>query len=137
MTSVDSADASSRIRGIAMPFRIEPGTGRVAQSSGRAKLRENLLHLLRTSVGERFLRRDYGAGLRDVLQEPHAEAMQALIERRVVAAVGRFEPRVAIQEILVERRGDTVVAELVYRIGTDAEPDHVAVPLDVADGGGR
>ena len=120
----------SEAQGCSAPFRIDPRSGRVVQVGGAEKVKENLVVLLLTSVGERFMRRDYGAGLRELVHEPAGEALDALLERRIAAAVGRFEPRVALEDVLVERRDGRVVAELVYRLRDDGATDRVAVPLD-------
>lgn len=127
----------SEVHGFSTPFRIDPGSGRVARASGEAKIEENLVHLLLTSTGERFMRRGYGGGLRELIHEPNDDALRALVERRVAAAVGQFEPRVVTEDVIVERRGDAVVVELVYRHRETGHGDRVTVPLDVLEVGGR
>ena len=53
------------LHGFSIPFRIDPATGGVAvQENELEKLKENMIHILLTGIGERVMRRDYGAGLR-------------------------------------------------------------------------
>jgi phage baseplate assembly protein W len=48
--------------GVAFPFRIDPVTGGVQRQSGDDKLRSNVIHIIMTNIGERLMRRGYGAG---------------------------------------------------------------------------
>jgi Bacteriophage baseplate protein W len=121
-------------RGFAFPFRIDPSTGGVAASAGDRKLRDNLLLLLQVELGERLLRRDYGAGLGGLLQEPINTPFFALIRSQIARAVARYEPRVEIVELRVEASTDTgeVRADLTYLVRATRTPARASVALRVA-----
>ncbi|GLZ78616.1 hypothetical protein Afil01_34230 [Actinorhabdospora filicis] len=72
-------------RGMSMPFRVTGG--RIAQTSGTAKITEDLRHLLSTRLGERVLRRRYGGGVHARLQDPNDHTLRSLIRREIEGAL--------------------------------------------------
>ena len=46
------------VRGTAFPFRIDPGTGRVAMTDGEAKIGDNIRLVIGTRLGERPMLRE-------------------------------------------------------------------------------
>ena len=90
---------TDRIFGFAFPFRLESGA--VATTSNIAKLNDNIAHLLLTTVGERVMLRNYGAGLRQLLHDPNNDAMRAIVQHQVAKAIGTYEPRVLVQAVNV------------------------------------
>ena len=118
-------DPDREPRGFAFPFRVASaaagGSGGVAWAEGREKLRDNLLQLLQTNPGERVMRRSYGGGLRDLVQDPNDDVLRALAQHRIGRAIAETEPRIALQRVLVQ--GDasdpgraTLLAELMYEV---------------------
>jgi phage baseplate assembly protein W len=87
--------------GFSFPFRIDPATGGVAKSSGARKLRENLLFLLQSEIGERVLRRGFGAGLRGLVHEPMGSAFFALVKGQIIQAIALYEPRIELSGLEV------------------------------------
>ena len=62
---------NQKINGFSIPFRLNPASGGVVAESGGEKLKENIVHILMTRVGERVMRRKYGGGLRELLHDPN------------------------------------------------------------------
>lgn len=125
-------------RGFAFPFRIslasDGGTGGVAWAEGRDKLRDNVMQLLQTNPGERVMRRTYGGGLRDLVQDPNDDVLRALAQHRIGKAVAEAEPRILLQRVSVDQdQSDagmaTVVAELTYEVRRTHQPGLMTVPL--------
>lgn len=110
--AIDSTD----LRGFGFPFRIDPATGGVAASTGTRKLRDNLRFLLETELGERVLRRDYGGGLRGLVNEPVGTTFFALIKSQLIRAVVQHEPRIELVSLDVRAGAGTgdVEIELHY-----------------------
>ena len=79
------------LRGMSMPFRIEGG--RVRQSSGPAKVADDLRHLLSTRLGERLLRRDYGGGVHSRLQAPNDHTLRTLVRHEIEQALRDHLPQ--------------------------------------------
>ncbi len=131
-------DPDREPRGFAFPFRVASaaagGSGGVVWSEGREKLRDNLLHLLHTNPGERVMRRAYGAGLRDLVQDPNDDVLRALAQHRIGKAVAETEPRIALQRVVVQADATdvgraTLVAELSYEVRRTHQPGTVTLSL--------
>jgi phage baseplate assembly protein W len=126
-------DPEREPRGFAFPFRIDPIAGGVAWAEGREKLRDNVMHILQTNPGERAMRRDYGGGLRDLVQDPHDEVLLALAQHRITRALADGEPRVQIQQVNIGAGTDeakaTLVAEIAYQVRRTHQSDLATLNL--------
>jgi phage baseplate assembly protein W len=97
-------------QGLGFPPRV--GTdGRLAWSVGEDNVRESIRILLLTEPGERLLREEFGCGLRQFLFEPNTVTTRTLIRQSIVHAIGRWEPRAALEDVTVE--ADTKEPRLV------------------------
>lgn len=113
--------------GISIPFRITDR--RVATSAGGEKIEESLIHILFTRVGERPMRRDFGGGLHDLVHDPDDDVLRALLRHRLAVAVERWEPRVELSAIEIDRRDDVLLVSLRYVLRGSEEPQSLSVPV--------
>jgi len=120
---------SEDIRGFSIPFRTDPASGGVAYESGPEKLKENIIHILLTGVGERVMRRDYGGGIRQLVHDPNNDALRAIVQHQIAKSIGQWEPRVLLQSVTVTRQNGTLVAEIQYVIRRTQEPQSLSVPI--------
>ena len=120
---------TEEIYGFSSPFRINPNTGGVASAGGADKLKENLIHILLTGGGERVMRRDYGAGLRQLVHDPNNEALRAIVQHQIAKAVGRWEPRVAVDQVRVAIDGGNLVAEIRFVVRRTRQLQSLSVPI--------
>jgi uncharacterized protein len=120
---------NEQIRGVSFPFHINPASGSVRMTSGDEKLKENILHLLQTAIGERIMNRDYGAGLRQLLHDPNNDALKAIVQHQIGKSIGQLEPRVALQSIDVEQEGATLLISVQYLVRRTGQVQQVSVPL--------
>ncbi len=79
--------------------------GRLAWSAGEDNVRESIRVILLTEPGERLMREDFGCGLRRFLFEPNTVTTRQLIRERITKAIGRWEPRVSVDNVTVEPDG--------------------------------
>jgi phage baseplate assembly protein W len=134
------------LRGLAFPFRFDARTGGVRVTEGPEKIRDNLVHILLTDLGERVMRRDWGAGIRQMLHDPVNPVLLSVVRHQVVKAIARAEPRVEVTEVRLEAvrpgaassrvatqgsevAGETVVAEIDFVIRRTGQPVSLSVPL--------
>lgn len=89
-------------QGLSFPPRVGPD-GRLAWSAGEQNVQESIRLILMTTPGERLMRERFGCGLRQFLFEPNTVTTRELIRQRIIQAIGRWEPRVRVQEVLVEK----------------------------------
>jgi len=105
-------------QGLSFPPRVGPD-GRLAWSVGEENVRESLRLILLTEPGERLMREAFGCGLRRFLFEPNTLATRQLIRERILRAIERWEPRVRLDDVLVEANPDDermIDIRITYRL---------------------
>jgi phage baseplate assembly protein W len=120
---------TEEIRGFAIPFCIDPETGSVMQASGTEKLRQSIIQILLTGSGERMMRRDYGAGLWQLVHDPNNDALRAIVKHQIGRAIARWEPRVQVQSVTVTQQHGELYAEISYVERSTREPQSLSVPI--------
>ena len=117
------------INGFSIPFRLNTASGGVVAESGGEKLKENIVHILMTRVGERVMRRDYGGGLRELLHDPNNDALRAIVQHQIAKSIGQWEPRVELRQVSVTQQDGTLMADIHYLIRESQQSERVSVPL--------
>jgi phage baseplate assembly protein W len=118
-------------RGIAFPPRVG-GDGRVAWSEGEQNVREGIRVVLATEQRERLRLADFGAGLGRALFEPNTVATRRDIQARIVKALERWEPRIAVESVAVDEiAGDPEVAlaTITYKLVATGARESVAASV--------
>jgi phage baseplate assembly protein W len=80
-------------RGWAFPASPD-GTGGIAMSLYEEDVRQAVRIILGTAQGERVMRPDFGAGLRELVFSPINTTTMALVQHRVEQALTDWEPRI-------------------------------------------
>jgi len=80
--------------------------GGIAMVSGVADLERALYLILSTHPGERPMRPEFGCRLRDFVFEPADATTAGLIAHEVRRSLQRWEPRAAVEEVLVTADAD-------------------------------
>jgi uncharacterized protein len=126
-----SAPTGSGIRGFAFPFRINPSSGGVAALSDDDKLRDNVVHIILTNIGERMMRRGYGAGLRQLVQDPNNQVLWTIIQHQIGKSVGLLEPRVMLQQLTISQSDDlaTVLVNVNYTVRRTQAAQSLSIPV--------
>lgn len=104
--------------GLSFPLRVD-GDGRLAWSRDDENVRDCLRVLLTTAPGERVMREGFGSQLRRLLSEPHTPTTRQLVQDTIAAAIGRWEPRVALEEVSVApdpQEPRRALVSVVYRL---------------------
>jgi len=95
--------AGQNLLGQGLSFSPRVGAdGRLAWSAGEDNVRESILLILLTEPGERVMREEFGCGLGRFLFEPNTVTTRQLIRERITNAIGRWEPRVTVDDVTVE-----------------------------------
>jgi len=105
-------------QGLGFPPRVG-ADGRLVWSAGEDNVRESIRLILLTEPGERLLREEFGCGLRQFLFEPNTVTTRALIRDRITQAIGRWEPRVALEAVEVEADANNarlVAVTILFRL---------------------
>ena len=130
-------DPNREPRGFAFPFRIDALSGGVAWAEGPDKLHDNVMQLLQTNPGERVMRRSYGGGLRDLVQDPNDDVLRALAQHRIAKAIADHELRIRAEQISVQADdADAGHAGVLVEIVYEVRRSHQRGLMKVALGGG-
>ena len=120
-------------RGISFPPRIGP-EGRMAWSTGAQNIREAIRVILLTETEERLMLPEFGGGLQSFLFEPNTTATHRLIQERITQALGRWEPRIAIESITVEAHSqdpEAAVTTIAYRLVATGVSDRLSLTVQL------
>jgi uncharacterized protein len=104
-------------RGWAFPVRVD-GRGGIALASGAEELEGALRMILSTAPGERVMRPEFGCAIWDHLFAGTDASSLGQMAQAVREAVGRWEPRVELEDLHVAPDPDEptcVRIELAYR----------------------
>ena len=108
-------------RYLAFPFHIG-SDGRAAQvTSLDAHIRDEVIQLLLTNLGERAFLPEFGGNVGRLVFEPLSEARQAETKAIIAQAMGTWlGHRVSLESLEVDISGSQLAVEIKYRItGTD------------------
>ncbi|MCP3993677.1 MAG: GPW/gp25 family protein [bacterium] len=84
--------------GWSFPLRIDGGGG-FSLDGGFVEIDGSVRMILGTALGERVMRPDFGCGIWDLLFHPVNANTLGLMAQYVREALGRWEPRVELQEV--------------------------------------
>ena len=116
------------LRGMAVPFRI--AAGGVRQSSGSRKVADDLRHLLSTRLGERVLRRGYGAGVQNRLQDPNDDTLHTLVQHEIELALIAHLPEARLTgPIRITHDESELTVAFDYTVAATEPVERVAVTL--------
>lgn len=112
--------------------------GEFATVAHEEDIRQAIRIILGTSPGERVMRTDFGAGLKDFVFEPVNTTTMTLIQHRVEEALLRWEPRIDLKTVSVSPDGRLLYRLLIhisYRVRSTNKFDNLVYPFYLAQGG--
>lgn len=69
--------------------------------AGQEHLRQSIEDILATPLGSRRMRPEYGSNLRRYVDLPVNEGWKSAVQAEVARALGRWEPRLKLERVLV------------------------------------
>jgi phage baseplate assembly protein W len=128
------SDASDFIgRGIAFPMRVDQ-SGSIATSSGTEDIDSSIRMILTTAPGERLMRPFFGCRIWELLFEPINANTLGLMGEAVREAIGRWEPRVVLDDVRLDPSGQhagQVLIEIDYTVRTTNDRRNLVYPFYV------
>jgi phage baseplate assembly protein W len=121
-------------RGTGWRFPIIPRAGALGYSGGDEGVGESLWLLLKTTVGERVMRPEFGSAISNLIFEPGSDQNLFAVEQAVRDAVIRWEPRVEILDVTVTIDDVSVVVALRYRVLRTNTDRSMTFPFYLAEG---
>ena len=104
-------------RGWAFPFDFDSASGTVLFSAGLENIRQNILIIIGTRMGERQMLPDFGCRIHELLFAPNNSDTTRLASEYVARAVASWEPRIEILDVRsVISNAGSISVSLSYRI---------------------
>ena len=121
-------------RGISFPPRVG-ADGRIAWSEGEANIRESIYVILLTQFRERINRPDFGGNLGIFLFEPNTVATRHLLQTQITKALARWEPRIAVESVIVDpdpQDPQAAIATIIYQLVATQARERVNIGVTLA-----
>jgi len=110
---------------LSVTFKSNPVTNDLVVVKDKAAIMQSIISLLQTNKGERPFKPDLGCDIRNSLFEPLDYATAGIIRSQIIETVGRYEPRVVINNVVVtpDEMTNSYEVELSFTIvGRDDVP---------------
>lgn len=120
-------------RGIAFPMRVDQ-SGAISMTSGADDIDASIRVVLVTAPGERVMRPFFGCRIWELLFEPINANTLGLMADAVREAIGRWEPRVELEDVEVEpdsANEGRVLIHLAYRVRATNDRRNLVYPFYV------
>ena len=86
--------------------------------------------ILRTPVGSRVMRRDYGSLLFEMIDQPQTPALALQIQAACYMALLKWEPRITLSAVTTERQFDgTMIVNLTGQLASTGESLSLTLPV--------
>lgn len=104
-------------RHLSFPFRAGPD-GRLLQvASQEEHVRDELIQLILTNLGERAFLPEFGGGARRLVFESASEATQAMTKAMLTQAISNWlGHRLTLENLVVRVENETIEVEIQYRL---------------------
>jgi len=105
------------------------------RNTGRAitdaeHIRQSVGDILRTPVGSRVMRRDYGSLLSAMIDQPQTPALELQIKVACYMAILKWEPRITLTSITTERQFDgKMIVNLTGQLKDTGESLSLTLPV--------
>lgn len=111
--------------------------GKIRLVSLEEDVRQAILIIIQTVLGERVMRPDFGAGLRNLVFEPVNRTTMALVKETVERAIIDWEPRIEINDLDVTsdaNERNTLLIELAYTVRATNTRFNLVYPFYLSEG---
>jgi phage baseplate assembly protein W len=117
-------------KGFAFPMGVNLRGG-IQKCSQAQKVRESIFIILSTQHGERLMRPTFGSNLNSLVFAPNNIATANLARHYVETSLTTWEPRIDLNEIIVENDGQhgRLLIHIHYTIKATFEPQNLVYPF--------
>ena len=120
-------------KGVSFPFRIG-SRGRVVSNKlddfDESLIEDSLKQIILTRRGERPMEPEFGSDVMDLVFQSSLPSLDSVVEQLLTEAIERWEPRVELNQVTVERDYVTIYVRVSYTIlDTQNIPRELVVPV--------
>jgi uncharacterized protein len=129
-------DPNKAFLGVGWAFPVAVGQARIQTAEYEEDVRQAILIILQTEHGERVMRPEFGAGLRDFVFEPATPATMARLKKRVEEALIDWEPRISLNEVTVSISDERnrLSIDVGYRVRATNTTGNLVYPFYLMEG---
>jgi phage baseplate assembly protein W len=120
-------------RGIAFPFG-RSSSSLPAAVSDEELVAQSIQQIVLTAPGERVMRPDFGSNAYSFVFENNDEILEELIRSEVVGAIGKYEPRATVQNVITSREDSQIIVTIQFVVNLTGRLATVSVPLETNQG---
>ncbi|MCA6363908.1 MAG: GPW/gp25 family protein [Bacteroidetes bacterium] len=123
-------------QGWAFPVTFQSTSGTAEMVKGAEDIKQSLLILLGTALGERVLRADFGCNLENNIFDPLESGFQTLLTEIIRQAIVKYEPRISFDaiEIYTEPNEGRVEITVNYTISSTNTRSNIIYPFYLNEG---
>jgi phage baseplate assembly protein W len=92
---------SRAFKDISLSFKRHPITNDIVVLKNEAAIKNSVINLVRTIVGERFFNRRLGTQIENSYFELQTPEIQIELENQIGSTLNNFEPRIALRDVRV------------------------------------
>lgn len=121
-------------KGLRFPVEVDPQTHELAISQGEEKIRESILIILNTSLGERVMRPDFGSELHNQVFAPINAATISTLAFNVQESLINWEPRIKVENVQVsdeKAHEGTLLISIDYKVRSTNNRFNLVYPFFV------
>jgi uncharacterized protein len=118
-------------RGFAFPPQID-SQGQLALTGQTNEINQAIRMIIGTAPGERVMRPDFGCRIHELIFDPNNEQTHANAERYVEEALGRWEPRIIVNDVTAradDNNMGVLILEVQYTIKGTSDPRSLVYPF--------
>jgi phage baseplate assembly protein W len=123
-------------RGWRFPIKVN-ARGGFDWSEGPDRVRDAIWIVVKTALGERLMRPEFGAAVDTFVFQPNSAATRAELSQSVSAALVRWEPRIELDAVRVDEvpgEPSQVMVAIDYRLRDTNELFNLVVPFYLEEG---
>jgi uncharacterized protein len=112
--------------------------GQLDYSSGPERIQDAIWIVLSTSLGERLMLPDFGAGIHDYVFQSNSDVVRTQLRSAVSEALLKWEPRIDLLDVIVQEgtQPSQVLISIDYRIRSTNAIFNLVYPLYLQEGAG-
>ena len=117
-------------KGWAFPIQVS-ASGGIQMRTGEDDIREAIGIILRTRLGERDMRPQFGSGIDELVFDPNDAGLAGRVEFLVRKALEHWEPRIIVKEVRARGDSETLEVDVRYVVRQTNREDNMVVPFHV------
>lgn len=118
-------------RGIKFPFG-KSDTSFPASEVDAELIKQSIIQIATTSLGERVMRDDFGTRALSFIFENNNIVLSEIMREELGRAISRFEPRAIVESILTERDESTVTITIYFVVVLTQQRESVSLTVPAA-----